>query len=234
MGIVNIKTLGTMENTVIPEFNKLNRTFARRIGKRLSDQNKELLANVLSKHLFSKELLAFNDNQKKYLEIGFGMGEHLFNQVTLNPANLYIGVEVYLNGVANFLKLVAKSQNDNFLIWPDDLDIILKDIPNCSLQGVYVLFPDPWHKRRYMKKRLMNKERLELLKLKLKIGGFIAFASDIEDYFENVKKLFLEDKELIIQNTDFLTPHEGYIITKYHQKSIKENRKAQFLQAILI
>ena len=217
----------------MPEFNKLNRTFARRIGKRLSNQNKELLENVLPKYLFSNELLTFNDNRKKYLEIGFGMGEHLFNQIVLNSANLYIGVEVYLNGIANFLKLVTKSQNDNFLIWPDDLDMILKDIPNHSLEGVYILFPDPWHKRRYMKKRLINKERLELLKSKLKIGGFIAFASDIEDYFENVKKLFLEDKELIIQNTDFLTPHEGYIITKYHQKSIMENREAQFLQAIL-
>jgi len=222
-----------MENKIMPEFNKLNRTFARRIGKRLSNQNKELLENVLPKYLFSNELLTFNDNRKKYLEIGFGMGEHLFNQIVLNPANLYIGVEVYLNGIANFLKLVTKSQNDNFLIWPDDLDMILKDVPNRSLEGAYVLFPDPWHKRRYMKKRLINKERLELLKSKLKIGGFIAFASDIEDYFENVKKLFLEDKELIIQNTDFLTPHEGYIITKYHQKSIMENREAQFLQAIL-
>lgn len=218
----------------MPEFNKLNRTFARRICRRLSNQNKELLDNVLPKYLFFNELLTFNDNRKKYLEIGFGMGEHLFNQIVLNPANLYIGVEVYLNGIANFLKLVTKSQNDNFLIWPDDLDMILKDIPNCSLEGTYVLFPDPWHKRRYMKKRLINKERLELLKSKLKIGGFIAFASDIEDYFENVKKLFLEDKELIIQNTDFLTTHEGYIITKYHQKSIMENREAHFLQAILI
>lgn len=222
-----------MENTIIPEFNKLNRTFARRIGKRLSNQNKELLANVLPKYLFSNELFAFSGKQKKYLEIGFGMGEHLFNQIVLNPANLYIGVEVYLNGIANFLKLVAKSQNDNFLIWPNDLDMILKDIPNRSLEGIYVLFPDPWHKRRYMKKRLINKERLELLKLKLKIGGFIAFASDIEDYFENVKKLFLEDKVLNLQNTDFLTSHEGYITTKYHWKSIRENRVARFLQAIL-
>ena len=106
-----------MENTIIPEFNKLNRTFTRRIGKRLSNQNKELLANILPKYLFSNELLAFSGKQKKYLEIGFGMGEHLFNQIVLNPANLYIGVEVYLNGIANFLKLVAKSQNDNFLIW---------------------------------------------------------------------------------------------------------------------
>ena len=147
-----------MENKIIPEFNKLNRTFARRIGKRLSNQNKEFLKNVLPKYLFFNELLTFNDNRKKYLEIGFGMGEHLFNQTVLNPANLYIGVEVYLNGIANFLKLVAKSQNDNFSIWPDDLDMILKDIPNRSLQGVYVLFPDPWHKRRYMKKRLINQE----------------------------------------------------------------------------
>ena len=162
------------------------------------------------------------------------MGEHLFNQIVINPKNLYIGVEVYLNGIASFLKLVAKSQNDNFLIWPNDVDMILKDIPNRSLEGVYVLFPDPWHKRRYMKKRLMNKERVEFLKSKLKTGGFIAFASDIEDYFENVKKIFLEDKELIIQNTDFLLPHAGYIITKYHQKSIRENRETQFLQATLI
>ena len=72
------------------------------------------------------------------------------DKIVINPENLYIGVEVYLNGIASFLKLVAKSQNDNFLIWPNDLDMILKDIPNRSLEGIYVLFPDPWHKRRYM------------------------------------------------------------------------------------
>ena len=75
---------------------------------------------------------------------------------SLNPDNLYVGVEVYLNGVANFLKLATQKDNNNFFIWPNDLDMILQDIPDRSLDGIYILFPDPWHKRRYLKKRLLN------------------------------------------------------------------------------
>ena len=224
-----------MENKLTLESrNKLNKTFARRIGKRLSDYNKNLLENILPKYEFSNELLICSTKQKKILEIGFGTGEHLFNQVNLNPDNLYVGAEVYLNGVANFLKLVMKGNNNNFLLWPNDLDMMLSDMPDNSLDGIYVLFPDPWHKRRYLKKRLVNKDRLDIFKLKLKIGGFIAFSSDIEDYFEDVKKLFLQDTQLIIQNIDFLLAHENYTTTKYHQKAIQENRMAKFLQAKLI
>jgi len=208
--------------------NKLNKTFARRIGKRLSDYNKNLLENILPQYQYSNEALLNSQKKKKFLEIGFGMGEHLFNQVTLNPDNLYIGAEVYLNGVANFLKLATNV--DNFLLWPNDLDMMLTDMPDNSLDGIYVLFPDPWHKRKYLKKRLVNKERLELFKAKLKPCGFIAFASDIEDYFEDVRKLFALDEELKIQNTDFLVPHEGYVTTKYHQKAIRECRVARFVQ----
>ncbi len=223
-----------MENKLAPELtNKLNRTFARRIGKRLSMQNKNLLENILPKYLFSNELLISSTKQKRYLEIGFGMGEHLFNQVILNPENLYIGAEVYLNGVANFLKLITERNYDNFLLWPNDLDMILKDLPDHSLDGIYILFPDPWHKRRYLKKRLVNKERLDSLKLKLKIGGFIAFASDIADYFENIKELFTQDNRLIV-NSNFDIPHENYVKTKYHQKAIRENRTTKFLQAKLL
>lgn len=215
-----------------PEFrNKLNKTFARRIGKRLSDYNKNLLENILPQYQYSNEVLLNSQKKKKFLEIGFGMGEHLFNQVTLNPDNLYIGAEVYLNGVANFLKLATNV--DNFLLWPNDLDRMLADMPENSLDGIYVLFPDPWHKRKYLKKRLVNKERLELFKAKLKPTGFIAFASDIEDYFEDVRKLFASDAQLTIQNTDFLVPHEGYVTTKYHQKALREVRVARFIQAIL-
>lgn len=213
--------------------NRPNRTFARRIGKRLSDYNKDLLQNVLPKHQYCLELLPDSLKRKTFLEIGFGMGEHLFEQVKANSENLYIGVEVYLNGVANLLKLAGKEDCNNFLIWPNDLDMILNDIPDKCLDGIYILFPDPWHKRRYLKKRLVNAERMKLLKSKMKIGGFIAFASDIEDYFEDVKKMFIDDVDLAIQNTDPLAPHAGYHPTKYHQKAIRENRVPRFIQAVL-
>jgi release factor glutamine methyltransferase len=223
-----------MENRVAIEFaNKLNKTFARRIGKRLSDYNKELLTQILPKYEFSNKMFTSSSKQKKFLEIGFGMGEHLFHQATLNPESLYVGAEVYLNGVANFLKLITQENHNNFLIWPNDLDMMVQDIPDNSLDGIYILFPDPWHKRKYLKKRLVNKDRLNIFKLKLKHGGFIDFASDIEDYFEDVKKLFAQDNQLII-NSNFLIPHEDYIATKYHQKAIKENRLVQFLQAKLV
>jgi release factor glutamine methyltransferase len=216
-----------------PEFrNKLNKTFARRIGKRLSDYNKNLLENILPKYQYSPQRLLENSKQKKFLEIGFGMGEHLFNQVSLHPDNLYVGAEVYLNGVANFLKLATNVEN--FLLWPNDLDMMLGDMPPHSLDGIYILFPDPWHKRKYLKKRLVNKERLEIFKAKLKPGGFIAFASDIEDYFADVKKLFTTDAQLKIINNDDQIAHDGYLITKYHQKAIKENRVARFIQVVLV
>jgi release factor glutamine methyltransferase len=225
--------------------NNLNKTFARRIARSLTDINKRAIKEVLPGCLFSKERLLTRVFHKQYLEIGFGMGEHFINQIKHNPLSLYIGAEVFMNGVANVLKQVGYIKNssnnqqfiantdgqENFLIWPDDVDLIIAQIPSSSLDGIYVLFPDPWHKRRYLKKRLLNDTRLADLKDKLKDGGFISFASDIEDYFLYVKQLFTENGNFIIQNKDHSLPHEGYVETKYHKKAIKGGRVAQFITA---
>lgn len=212
----------------------LSRSFARRIGKRLGKNSKYLLENILPEYQYSESLFLNSPYTRKFLEIGFGMGEHLFHQINQYPGNLYIGAEVYLNGVAKFLHLATNENLNNFLIWPDDLDLILPRIPDKSLDGIYILFPDPWHKRKYLKKRLVSKERLTILKSKLKDRGFIAFTSDIEDYFNHVQNLCIEDPDFLIQNTDYTQPHPGYITTKYHHKAIRENRVAKFLQAILV
>ncbi len=213
----------------------LNRSFARRVGKALSALKQNLIDVELPKHLYNPE--RFNEKinntnyNKVFLEIGFGMGEHFVNQVRSNQNALYIGVEVYINGVASALKEIKDC--NNFMLWPDDLDLILPDIPKNSIDGIYVLFPDPWHKKRALKKRLFNQIRLNYFKEKLKSKGFIAFASDIEDYFHDVHKLIDADSDLIISNNDFSNPHPGYIQTKYHSKAIKEGRTAKFIQSCL-
>ena len=215
------------------KYNNLNRSFARRVGKTMSDLKKNILKNDLPKYLYTPEKNTENIYNKTFLEIGFGMGEHLANQAQLNPDNLYIGVEVYSNGVANFLKQATSLKLNNFMVWPDDLDLILDKIPAKSLSGVYVLFPDPWPKRKQIKKRIFNIERFEHFKNKLKKGGFIAFASDIEDYFTSVYKLLDNNSNFTISSKNTHAEHDGYIQTKYHSKAIKEGRTAQFFQAIL-
>ncbi|GAB4169482.1 MAG: hypothetical protein Tsb006_7520 [Rickettsiaceae bacterium] len=212
--------------------NNLNKTFARRIGKSLSDTDKRVLDNVLPKYLYAANNFASSTCKAKYLEIGFGMGEHFVHQVKSNPEALYIGAEVYLNGVARVLKQLQNSKDCHFMLWPDDIDLVLTKMPPSSLDGIYILFPDPWHKRKYLKKRLLNQERLESIKDKLKPGGFLSFASDIEDYFSSVIQLFEVDQDLEIATRTYLIPHSGYIQTKYHQKAIKEGRTPKFITAI--
>ena len=209
----------------------LNQTFARRVGKTLSTLKQNLVKNELPKHLFTPQKLNSSKYDKIFLEIGFGMGEHFVHQVTTNPDNLYIGIEVFINGVASALKQIQDC--NNFLLWPDDFDLITSKIPEGSLDGIYILFPDPWHKTRALKKRLFNQIRLNSLKKMLKPNGFIAFASDIADYFETVRVLLSDDQDFTIKNTDFAIPHNGYIQTKYHSKAIKEERPAQFIQAYI-
>ncbi|MFP3011980.1 MAG: bifunctional peptide chain release factor N(5)-glutamine methyltransferase PrmC/tRNA (guanosine(46)-N7)-methyltransferase TrmB [Rickettsia sp.] len=242
----------------------LTRSYARRIGKNLSGLQQNLLDNELPKYLFSKEKL-IDEKRKIFLEIGFGMGEHFINQAKMNPDALFIGVEVYLNGVANVLKLAgeqnvvksvgfnykeqgAKSITNrratsdsfsefksfdyitNFLLFPNNLDLILNEIPSNSLDGIYILFPDPWIKNKQKKKRIFNKERLKILQDKLKDNGNLVFASDIENYFYEAIELIEQNGNFEIMNKDdYLKPHDNYIITKYHQKAIRANRTPKFM-----
>lgn len=210
---------------------ELNRSFARRVGKALSPLKQNLINFELTKYLYKPEAIDFDKFNRIFLEVGFGMGEHFLNQIKINPNDFYVGVEVYINGVANALKKLKQLDCNNFMIWPDDIDLILEKIPPHSLDGIYILFPDPWHKRRHLKKRLLNEFRLNSFKEKLKNDGFLIFASDIEDYFDATYRLLKKDSDFIIKNKDFTIAHDGYVQTKYHGKAIKEGRSAQFIQA---
>ena len=212
----------------------LNRSFARRVGKTLSTSQKELLESDLPDYSYSNRVLLNKMAGKRvFLEIGFGMGEHFIHQASKEKDAIFIGVEAYLNGVANVLK-IAKEQNIiNILLWPDDLDLILNDLPAKILDGIYLLFSDPWPKRKHHKKRLFNKERLVILQDKLKEKGFLVFASDMDDYFESSKNIILNNSNFHLLTKDFSQPYDSYIITKYHQKAREAGREAKFLKAIV-
>ena len=225
-----------------PEYskNKLNRSFARRIGKGLSQSKHRILEDVLPKYLFNNNKQhVLSSANKVILEIGFGMGDHLVEQMKLNPAATFLGAEVYMNGVAQFLEFAIDAgiitpednTNNNLLLWPDDVDLLLDNIPDKSLDIIYILFPDPWPKRKQNKKRLVNAQRLCTFKSKLKAKGQFIFATDISDYFESTYELIDKDKELEFIDKDFSIPHEGYVITKYNKKALRERRVAQFMRA---
>lgn len=206
----------------------LNRSFARRIGKSLSKIQKDAIENVLPSYLLDP---APSENKKYVAEIGIGMGEHFINQAMLNPHVIHIGFEPYLNGIANALLLAQKNGVTNIKLWPDDMDLVFDKMPNNCLNAIYILFPDPWPKTKQKKRRIICDSRLQLFHSKLCKDGILYFASDIEDYVENVLKLLEESKIFKVSSNLKNLPHKGYMQTKYHSKAITEGRVARFLSA---
>ena len=112
------------------------------------------------------------------LEIGFGGGEHLSALAKASPQMGFIGAEPFVNGVVSLLRHIEDQQLANIRIWPDDVRLMLNGLPSGCLSFVYVMFPDPWPKRRHAGRRILNPEMLDKLADCLKPGGRLRFASD--------------------------------------------------------
>ncbi|HEX6118748.1 MAG TPA: tRNA (guanine(46)-N(7))-methyltransferase TrmB [Dongiaceae bacterium] len=113
-----------------------------------------------------------------WLEIGFGGGEHLAEQAHANPQVGLIGCEVFLNGIATLLTQVSALGLANVRIYPEDARNLLDALPDGSLDRVFLLFPDPWPKRRHASRRFIQPANLDLLARLLKPGAEFRFASD--------------------------------------------------------
>ena len=130
-------------------------------------------------------------NNGYILEIGFGYGDALIASAIKNPDKNYIGIEVYRPGVEKIFTLIDDNKLTNVKVYHEDAMLVLNEsIPDNSLEGVRLCFPDPWPKRRHYKRRLVNPNFIDLIYKKLKVNGFFHFASDWEDYVDWTKKLF--------------------------------------------
>jgi tRNA (guanine-N7-)-methyltransferase len=117
------------------------------------------------------------------LEIGFGNGEHLAALATAHPERDYLGIEVHRPGVGHLLLLAATHSLANIRASAHDaVEVLNEQIAPDSLDEVLVLFPDPWHKKRHHKRRLIQTPFVELLATKLRRGGVLRLATDWEEY----------------------------------------------------
>jgi len=113
-----------------------------------------------------------------WLEIGFGGGEHLAAQATRNPGVGLIGCEPYVNGIAQLLVRIRDQKLGNVRVFADDAHRLLAALPNRSLARVFLLFPDPWPKRRHHKRRFIRPETVAIFARLLAPGGELRVATD--------------------------------------------------------
>ncbi len=129
----------------------------------------------------------FGRSAPRIVEIGFGNGESLAEIARNHPDNDYIGIEVHRPGVGHLLLKIEELDLSNVRVMcADAVEILEKQIPDGSLDGLYLFFPDPWHKKRHHKRRQVNPEWAQLVRRKLKIGGLLHMATDWQNYAEQM------------------------------------------------
>lgn len=165
---------------------------------------------------------AFGRAAPKILEIGFGMGGATAEIAAANPAQDYLGVEVHSPGVGNLCKLIAEKELSNLrIIRHDAVEVLDHMLADGSLDGVHIFFPDPWHKKRHNKRRLIQAPLVEKLVAKLKPGGYLHAATDWEDYALQIMEVFSGQPQLV-NSADGYAPRPDYRpLTKFEARGIK-------------
>ena len=129
----------------------------------------------------------FGREANTVLEIGFGNGTSLAEMAKANPQNNYIGIEVHRPGVGNLLIQIEKDNISNIrVICADAVEVLEQMIPNESLSRLQLFFPDPWHKKKHHKRRIVQLSFVALLRKKLSVGGVFHMATDWQDYAEHM------------------------------------------------
>jgi tRNA (guanine-N7-)-methyltransferase len=159
---------------------------------------------------------------KKILEIGFGMGDATAKIAQALPDHDFLAVEVHTPGVGSLLKLMQEGDIHNIrIIQHDAVEVLQNMLTDQSLDGVHIFFPDPWHKKRHNKRRLIQAEFVKLLCSKLKVGAYIHVATDWQEYAEWVLEVLQAEPQL--QNTaqDYAEKPSYRPLTKFENRGIK-------------
>jgi tRNA (guanine-N7-)-methyltransferase len=211
------------------ENNKQLRSFGRLKSRKLRENPQRLMDEVLPKITY-KELPTGKDI---WLEIGFGGGEHLAHQAKNNPNVNIIGFEPFINGTAKLLREVEDNKLTNVLVHNGDARDVLEKLPDNVISKVYILFPDPWPKRKHNKRRLIQKPLLDMLYKAIKPGGELLIATDHEGYAQWILHEIFSHNVFEWQakcKADWQNEFPGHIKTKYQLKNMAKTVRPLFLR----
>lgn len=219
--------------------------YGRRHGKTLRKGQKELLTTRLAE--LAPKGVGWEENPDRnpidlkalfpgareiWLEIGFGGGEHMLAMAAAHPGIGIIGCEVYINGVAMLLSGIERAGVHNLMIHPGDARELMDVMSGESVTQVFLLYPDPWPKKRHHKRRFVNPENLDQLVRIMAPGAALRIATDIGDYARHVIEALSRDRRFVWladRPADWRAPWEGWPGTRYEAKAVREGRKGHYL-----
>lgn len=167
-----------------------------------------------------------------WLEVGFGSGEHLLAQANAHPDILMLGAETYTAGVAALLKALGEDGPANLRIHPGDGRDLLDVLPGESVERAFVLYPDPWPKRRHAARRIVSAETLDALARVMVQGGELRVASDMPVMVRHALRALLVHPAFAWtarQADDWRRPWSGWTGTRYEAKALAEGRTPTYL-----
>lgn len=165
---------------------------------------------------------AFGRIAPVFLEIGFGMGQSLLEMARSHPQINYLGLEVHQPGVGGLLHQADALGLKNLrVINQDATEILQQRIAPQSLDGLYLFFPDPWHKKKHHKRRIVKAEFVDQIARALKPGGVLHIATDWDDYAEHIAAVMQQATGFSdISSTDY-SDRDGRPLTKYEQRALR-------------
>lgn len=222
---------------------KEKRVYGRRYGRPLNASRRAALDTVLPQISFEDGALKEDGNlhpsdifdvdyDECWFEIGFGSGEHLSALMRHHPKNAYIGAEPFVNGMSAFVKDIEDEPKDRIKVHMDDAMMVANSLEENTLDGIYVLNPDPWHKKRHYKRRIIRQDNLDCFARILKPGAQLIMSTDVPDLADwmvtqaSIHEAFDWEAQCA---DDWRVPPDDWITTQYEVKGAKNASAMAYL-----
>ena len=220
------------ENQTPPQetqFYRTIKTFVLRAGRMTPTQQKDY------QELSGRWCIPYSDGQLNYaqifnntnpvtVEIGFGMGKATAIIAADNPDKNYLGLEVHRPGVGKLLGEIRRRNLENiYIVEYDALEVLEKMIPDGSVSGFHIFFPDPWPKKKHHKRRLVQRPNTDLITKKLVPGGYLYMATDWEPYAEFALEQLEQTPGLKNKYQGFSPHQEWRPETRFEEKGLDKN-----------